>query len=745
MSFFKLLDPITRHPLEFIQVGHVSGFGYLHSGHSSRKWPVAFGIGFLRSDRVELAQKVVTFIEENDHISAVAYLLQDTDNFAPQQPLLEDCQLIAKRMLVNDTSLLAIDVMEACKFGPVANYFAIRGSAPTFLSGLGLLKLGAIPTQPFIEIGCGAGHFLYWLKKRHMNVLGTDTVFSKLFLAHRFLNIEASQLLCASAGNETQLPIETLEATNIFCHDVFYFIKDKIAAVDDFRRMAGDGGHVMVGHAHLSSADHGAVSGYPLSLSEYQQIACDTARFYDDANLADYDQAVISTINKIEKTAEAISFIEGEPQTGGHHWWRCDDELHCAPLQMTFSKNEGVTKMDWPSPAFEKEYQSSTHLISSVNPFEYLPFYGDETSLPLKTGLPIPASFLSFGIRPLRWGVIGGGWIAKDYFEPAFEFVPHAQLVAVCDTNPERLAHFSANSSLQTFVDIQEMLASCHLDAVYISTPNHLHAAIFEKLSEYGIRVLCEKPLATNLDDINRIEHSALQKPHFFQTAFDQRYHPAHQQLARHIAEGVIGQVTQIRIHYACWVGDDWNKASSTENWRIYHAQAGGGAGFDLLPHCLDLALMLVNDSVTDAHLLYQNMIHEYSVGQGVDDGALLSIKTAKGILASMHVAYNCPEDQVRRRIELIGTHGRVEALNTMGQDAGGKLIWQINGAEKYETFSDSNESGPFVRQLDAVTRLWLRADQPSYPIQRDIQLAKLLVDCDKKVKNITKESYSLS
>lgn len=745
MPFYKLLDPFTRELLEFTQVGDDPAFGYLSSEGSINKWPVAFGISFLRSDRLDLAQKIVTFIKEKDFVDAVAHLLQDTDNFAPQKPLLEDCQQLAKRLLKNDTSLLAVDVMEACQFGPVANYFSIRGSAPTFLSGLGLLKRGVSSSQPLVEIGCGAGHFLYWLKKRHMNVLGTDAVFSKLLLAHRFFDIQSSKLLCASAGNETQLPIETLEPTNVFCHDVFYFIKDKESAIKDFRRIAGESGHVMVGHAHLSSADHGAVSGYPLLLNEYKQIACETARFYDDATLANHDLAELSDSSMINKNAEAISFIEGELHHGNDPWWQCADELLCAPLQMTFSKKEGQSKMNWPSPAFEKEYQSSNHLVSPTNPFEYLPFYGDESSLPLNLGLAIPAPFLSFGIRPLRWGIIGGGWIAKDYFEPAFQFVPHARLVAVCDTNPERLAHFSANKEIQTFVHLQEMLATCQLDAVYISTPNHHHAAVFEELAKSGVRVLCEKPLSTNLIDMDRIEQSVLHKPEFFQTAFDQRYHPAHLRLARAIANGAVGQVTQIRIHYACWLGDDWSKVSSTENWRINFDQAGGGAGFDLLPHCLDLALMLVDDSVTDAHLIYQNLVHDYTARQGVDDGALLSIKTGKGILASMHVGYNCPENQARRRIEVIGTHGRIEALNTMGQDAGGELIWHVNGIEKREIFSENLVSGPFVRQLDAVTRLWLRHDEANFPIETDIKLAKLLVNCDKKAKSTTTEDVSAS
>lgn len=101
-----------------------------------------------------------------------------------------------------------------------------------------------------------------------------------------------------------------------------------------------------------------------------------------------------------------------------------------------------------------------------------------------------------------------------------------------------------------------------------------------------------------------------------------------------------------------------------------------------------------------------------------------------------MHVGYNCPENQPRRRIEIIGTNGRVEAINTMGQDPGGELVWLLDGTEKRESFSHNKEAGPFVRQLDAVTRLWLRSDVAAFPIEHDLQMAKLLVRCDISAKS---------
>ena len=736
--WFQLLDPITRTRLRFSAVGKDTNFGYWSSDGSPQTWPMALGISFLRVDRAELAQQVCALIKMQDFVSAVALLLQDTDDFAPAIPQLNECHRIAERLLADDKELLACDMMQALQFGPVASYFSLRGSAPTFFSGLGLLKLGVQPERPLIEVGCGVGHFLNWLTTRGITALGTDSVFSKLCLANHYMGIKPNHLLCAVSGKKVPLPLETFQPSNIFCHDVFYFIKDKPNSIADFRRLAHSGGSIMVGHAHLVTADHGDVSGYPLSVDAYRQIALKDAYFFDDAALVSFDVATTRTQHEIAETAEAISFIEGKLSADDAHWWDCTDEILLAPIQVTWSHGARLTTMNWPSKAFAQEYQSSDYLASTENPFEYLPFQGSVESLPFHPGLAISAPFFAFGVKPLRWGIIGGGWIAADYFAPAFQFCPHARLVAVCDTKSERLNAFSHIPELQTFSDWGEMLATCGLDAVYIATPNCFHAEIFEAVAAHGVRILCEKPMATNQPDLDKIQACIHQSPTFFQAAFDQRYHPAHVQLARRIAEGVLGTVTQVRIHYACWLDDGWSKVSATENWRVDPNRAGGGAGFDLLPHCLDLILMLTDDVVAAAHLLYQGRVHKYSTTLGVDDGALMTVMTNKGILASMHVGYNCPENQPRRRIEILGTHGRVEAHNTMGQDAGGELVWQIQGNESRETFPTGAAAGPFVRQLDMLSRQWIRGDSPRFPIERDIELAQCLIRCDSQAKEIS-------
>lgn len=735
-SLVSLTDPISGQVLSYTGGPDCQDAGYWQAGRQGIRWPAVMGIPFLRASRSDLAMEASWMIERGDPIEALTVLLQDTDDFAPAVPSLEASRSVARSLLNGTPALSGREMMLALEYGAVTDYFALRGSVPTFFSGVGLFKAGHREDRPVVEVACGAGHFIYWMRSSDVEAIGVDAVFSKLCLAHHFLGVPGHHLICAEASGSAPLPISTDTPTTVFCHDAFYFFEHKADTLREFRRIAGKDGAVLIGHAHLADVDHGAVAGFPLSFEEYRELTAEPSQFFDDAALARCGVYGGKPDTRISEGAEAVAFIEGamaRPAKPGV--WPGGEPLHM-PLASRWDAVSTSTVMDWPSEAFATEYADADYLYTSDNPSLSLPCFGDTHEPPVHPGLALPAAFLRLGCRPLRWGVIGGGWIAADYFAPAFQWLPHADLVALAEPHPGRRTAFKAIAPVETYDHWQAMLDHCSLDAVYIATPNDTHAELIEALAGRGIRVLCEKPLATNRDDLTRIQHAAEASPERFQTAFDQRYHPAHGHMAERINRGDCGVITQVHIHYACWVDDDWSKATDTENWRINARRAGGGAGFDLLPHCLDLIQMLLNDSIDTMHLLYQHRAHGYALDDdGVDDGALVCLRTRGGVLVSVSVGYNCPEDQPRRSITIIGTKGRIESSNTMGQDPGGHLQLQRNGRVEKMAFPDNILSGPFLRQIDAVSRLWMHDREPTFPFTADLDLTAELIEQDSKAK----------
>ena len=324
-------------------------------------------------------------------------------------------------------------------------------------------------------------------------------------------------------------------------------------------------------------------------------------------------------------------------------------------------------------------------------------------------------------MAPVGWGIVGYGWVARDYMAPAIREARH-RFVAVCDPSPESRAA-AADHGARGHHDLDAFLADPEVEAVYVATPNHLHRGAVEALARAGKAVLCEKPMAAVLSDAEAMVRAVEAGGIFYGTAFDQRHHPAHRLMRERIAAGDLGTVTAVRIVYACWLGRDWS-AAGQPNWRIDAGQAGGGALIDLAPHGLDLVDFLIGEPIADIAALTQSRVQDYAV----DDGALLIGRTGSGVLASLNVAYNCPDALPRRRLEVVGTKGLLVAENTMGQTPGGSLTFHDGATGRTEPLAFDGEASPFTEQVRAFGSALRRpAERDAYSATRDLHTMRLV------------------
>ncbi len=321
---------------------------------------------------------------------------------------------------------------------------------------------------------------------------------------------------------------------------------------------------------------------------------------------------------------------------------------------------------------------------------------------------------------PVRWGIVGYGWVAQDYFAPAIRAAGDL-LVAVAD--PAAGARLAAEAAgIRAHPDADALAADSDVEAVYVATPNHLHPAAVEVLAAAGKPVLCEKPMAATLAGADRMAAAIRRSGILYGTAFDQRHHPAHVAMRNAILSGAIGRPTAVRIVYACWVGPDWSDGSGRENWRIDAGKAGGGALIDLAPHGLDLVAFLLGEPLVSVAATVQSRVQGYDV----DDGAVLMGRTASGVLATLHVAYNCPEALPRRRLEVVGSDAMLLAENTMGQDAGGRLS-RIDGRTGTVTAIPFGDGSPFAGQVRAFGRALRTGDRSGFSVERDLGTMRLV------------------
>jgi predicted dehydrogenase len=176
---------------------------------------------------------------------------------------------------------------------------------------------------------------------------------------------------------------------------------------------------------------------------------------------------------------------------------------------------------------------------------------------------------------PLRWGVLGVGYIAPQFARD----VPLSRtgaLAAVASRNAGRAADLArAHAASKHFGSYQELLDDDGSDAVYIALPNHLHLEWIERSAQAGKHVLCEKPIGLNAAQAARAAATAREHGVTLMEGYMYRAHPQIAELTRLLADGAIGEV---RVVEASFGG---NMRGGHDNYRMQR-DAGGGALMDL-------------------------------------------------------------------------------------------------------------------------------------------------------------------
>jgi predicted dehydrogenase len=171
--------------------------------------------------------------------------------------------------------------------------------------------------------------------------------------------------------------------------------------------------------------------------------------------------------------------------------------------------------------------------------------------------------------------------------------------VALCDTNPAVLERAKQQTGIKdAFSDYKEAIEHPQVNAVVIATPNVTHAPIALAAIAAGKHVLCEKPIAMNLDEAVRLLNAARQAKVVHMTAFTYRFVPAMRYMAHLVKAGHVGRP----YHFRAQRFQDWGDRNLA--WRQVKAMAATGELGDMLSHRIDFANLLMGKmSRVVAHL----------------------------------------------------------------------------------------------------------------------------------------------
>jgi predicted dehydrogenase len=191
--------------------------------------------------------------------------------------------------------------------------------------------------------------------------------------------------------------------------------------------------------------------------------------------------------------------------------------------------------------------------------------------------------------KPFGWGIMGTGAIA-GLFASDLGLLPQARVAAVHSRSLEKAQGFAARfGEARAYDDEAAFIADPAIEAVYIATPNHLHAAQALKAIAAGKPVLIEKPIALASADVEAIARAAGEHGVFAMEALWSRFLPAVRRAREQIAAGRIGKVRRIRADLSYLHSEEPGS-------RFFDPALGGGAAFDLGVYPLSLTLHLLGE-----------------------------------------------------------------------------------------------------------------------------------------------------
>lgn len=190
----------------------------------------------------------------------------------------------------------------------------------------------------------------------------------------------------------------------------------------------------------------------------------------------------------------------------------------------------------------------------------------------------------------LRIGIIGVGNIGSlhaSYLAPGK--IANAELVALCDIDPQKLAAAERfGSQYKQYATSDELLQDPDVDAVIISTPHYFHPIIAQAAMQAGKHVLSEKPAGVYTQSVREaIEESKRHPELTYALMYNQRMNPVYQKAREIVQSGQLGELRRTN-----WIITDWYRSQSYYNsggWRATWAGEGGGVLLNQDPHQLDL------------------------------------------------------------------------------------------------------------------------------------------------------------
>jgi predicted dehydrogenase len=249
-------------------------------------------------------------------------------------------------------------------------------------------------------------------------------------------------------------------------------------------------------------------------------------------------------------------------------------------------------------------------------------------------------------MKPIRIGILSFAHYHANFWSEAFQEDGRASLVGIWDSDHARGREAGLRFGTPFHEDLDALIDS--VDAVAVCSETADHRRLIERAAVKARHVLCEKPIATSLQDADAITHAVRQAGVSFMQSFPKRLDPVNQELRSLVQSGSLGRIWLARVRHGHSHGRD---AAFTAGWWADPARSGGGTLIDEGVHATDFLRWLFGDP-DSVHAVTSNAV----LGLSVDDGALAVFRWSTGLIGEVVTGWTMRAAD--ESVEIYGTKG---------------------------------------------------------------------------------------
>jgi len=250
-----------------------------------------------------------------------------------------------------------------------------------------------------------------------------------------------------------------------------------------------------------------------------------------------------------------------------------------------------------------------------------------------------------------KFGIVGCGRIAQRHAEHINNF---GKLTAVCDIVSEKANDLADMYNAKSYNDIDEMLKSeKDIEVISICSPNGLHAEHSIKSLNAGYHVLCEKPLALNVEDCGKMISAAESANKRLFVIKQNRYNPPVAAVKKAIDEGKLGKIYSVQL--SCF----WNRNDDYyfNSWKGTK-ELDGGTLYTQFSHFIDLLYWMIGD-VKQVKAFSKNFSHKGVIE--FEDTGVVIVEFANEAIGTINYTVNSYKKNMEGSLTIFAEKGTVK------------------------------------------------------------------------------------